>query len=174
MNQCIWWLFQWSIELVSFLRRFFLSSIEAAVEHIRRGSVNDILKGLPPAKVSIKVIVFELSCTNVTNDITGFLMSCSRWCYLGRGIRQQLKKKKKNVRLVFRKLIRRMLRRRDLQILSNNAQQSPKILRSIFHALIVTEVVILLACYGDWWSTQNHCSGEAFWGSYRKKAMWRR
>lgn len=30
--------------------RFFLSSIEAAVEHIRRGSVDDILKGLPPAK----------------------------------------------------------------------------------------------------------------------------
>lgn len=32
--------------------RFFLSSIEAAVEHIRRGSVDDILKGLPPTKVS--------------------------------------------------------------------------------------------------------------------------
>lgn len=30
--------------------QFFLSSIEAAVEHIRRGSVDDILKGLPPAK----------------------------------------------------------------------------------------------------------------------------
>ncbi|XP_078364942.1 ankyrin repeat domain-containing protein 27-like isoform X2 [Oculina patagonica] len=30
--------------------QFFLSSIEAAVEHIRRGSVNDILKGLPPVK----------------------------------------------------------------------------------------------------------------------------
>ena len=47
-----------SMEHVSFLFRFFLSSIEAAVEHIRRGSVNDILKGLPPAKVSIKVFVF--------------------------------------------------------------------------------------------------------------------
>ena len=46
------------MELVSFLCRFFLSSIEAAVEHIRRGSVNDILKGLPPAKVSVQVFVF--------------------------------------------------------------------------------------------------------------------
>ena len=36
--------------------RFFLSSIEAAVEHIRRGSVDDILKGLPPAKVNRKIV----------------------------------------------------------------------------------------------------------------------
>ena len=49
---------------VSFLCRFFLSSIEAAVEHIKRGSVNDILKGLPPVKVSVKVLGFELSCTD--------------------------------------------------------------------------------------------------------------
>ena len=36
-----------------FPRRFFLSSIEAAVEHIRGGYVNDVLKGLSPAKVCI-------------------------------------------------------------------------------------------------------------------------
>ena len=41
-----------------------MSSIEAAVEHIKRGSVNDILKGLPPAKVSVKVLGFEISCTD--------------------------------------------------------------------------------------------------------------
>ena len=46
------------MEYVLFLCRFFLSSIEAAVEHIRRGSVNDILKGLPPVKVSVKMFVF--------------------------------------------------------------------------------------------------------------------
>ena len=47
-----------------------MSSIEAAVEHIRRGSVNDILKGLPPAKVSVKMFVFELN------------FECSPWYFL--------------------------------------------------------------------------------------------
>lgn len=57
------------MEHVSFLYRFFLSSIEAAVEHIRKGSVNDILKGLPPLKVSVKVFIFELNCTNVVHTV---------------------------------------------------------------------------------------------------------
>ncbi|XP_068693789.1 ankyrin repeat domain-containing protein 27-like [Montipora foliosa] len=48
--------------------QFFLSSIEAAVEHVRGGSVNDILKGLPPAKfVSSPWLVME---TDGTNKIT--------------------------------------------------------------------------------------------------------
>ena len=53
-----------------FPRRFFLSSIEAAVEHIRGGYVNDVLKGLSPAKVCI-VFVWKIIWDRVANKKNG-------------------------------------------------------------------------------------------------------
>ena len=51
-----------------FPRRFFLSSIEAAVEHIRGGYVNDVLKGLSPAKVCI-VFVWKIGSLCVSGNL---------------------------------------------------------------------------------------------------------